>query len=44
MLIEGKEWMKSYSFLTLLLIKMKMSVMDLKIVQKKKIIKKVLPG
>lgn len=43
MLIEGKEWMKSYSFLTLLLIKMRMSVMDLKIVQKK-IIKKVLPG
>lgn len=43
MLIEGKEWMKSYSFLTLLLIKMRMSVINLKIVQKK-IIKKVLPG
>lgn len=43
MLIEGKEWMKSYSFLTLLLINMRMSVMDLKIIQKK-INKKVLPG
>lgn len=35
MLIEGKWWMKSYSFLTLLLINMRMSVMDLKIIQKK---------
>lgn len=35
MLIEGKKWMKSYSFLTLLLINMRMSVMDLKIIQKK---------